>query len=50
MSKSAALRARDVRAIYELVGACRDLGDDPGMWWEYYGHQLAGLTGKAPPS
>jgi DNA-binding CsgD family transcriptional regulator len=45
MGKSSALRARDVRAVYELAGACRDLGDDPGGWWRHYGQQLAALAG-----
>ena len=29
---SSALRLRDLRAIYELMHECRDLGDDPIAW------------------
>jgi DNA-binding CsgD family transcriptional regulator len=40
MSRSAALRVSDFRAIYQLVGECRELGDDPILWRR---HLLAGL-------
>ena len=32
MSKSAHLRVQDVRAILQVVGQCRDLGDDSTAW------------------
>lgn len=45
MPKSARLRSSDVRAIYELAGECRDLGDSaPGWWWHYF-DRLAALAG-----
>jgi DNA-binding CsgD family transcriptional regulator len=40
---SSALRLRDLRAIYELVHECRDLGDDPGEWHRHYFARLAPL-------
>ena len=40
MPRSEAVRACDVRAIFRLVGECRDLGDDASRWWP---HLLAGL-------
>src|SRR4051812_13519346 len=45
VSKSAALTAPDVRAVYELAAECRDLGDDPAAWWRHFGERLAGLAG-----
>ncbi len=41
MAKSEMLRAGDVRALLDLVGECRDLGDDRLAW---RGHLLAGLA------
>lgn len=41
MSKSACLRAADIRAISLLVGECCDLGDDPTVWRS---HMLGGLA------
>ena len=32
MSKSDTLRLSDVRAVYRLIGECRDLGNEPGLW------------------
>jgi DNA-binding CsgD family transcriptional regulator len=32
MAKSDLLRVQDVRAAYRLIGECRDLGSDPGLW------------------
>lgn len=40
MSKSARLHSSDLRAIWELVNECRDLGDDHTVW---HGHWLRGL-------
>lgn len=45
MSKSVHLRLEDVRALLQLVGECRDLGDDPLAWREHFCHRLAQLTG-----
>src|SRR5687767_13104103 len=45
MSKSALLRHADVRAVYELVGQCRELGDDPQQWRRHWYGRLAALTG-----
>ena len=41
MSQANALRAADVRAVFRLVGECRELGDDPVLWRR---HLLVGLT------
>lgn len=41
MSKSSTLRAVDLRTLFQLVGECRELGDDPFRWWR---HLLAGLS------
>lgn len=41
MSKSARLRAAEVRTISLLVGECRDLGDDSIAWRQ---HLLAGVA------
>lgn len=40
MPHSKVVRASDVRAIFRLVGECRDLGDDASRWWPHF---LAGL-------
>ncbi len=47
MSKSASLRAAEWRALFHLVGECRDLGDDSAAWG---GHLAAGLSRLAGPS
>ncbi len=41
MGKSTMLRASDVRALLDLLGECRDLGDDRVAW---RGHLLASLA------
>jgi DNA-binding CsgD family transcriptional regulator len=41
MSRSASLRAPDFRAIYQIVGECRELGDDPVLWRR---HLIAGMS------
>jgi DNA-binding CsgD family transcriptional regulator len=41
MSRSALLRLADVRAVHQLVGECRELGDDPVLWRR---HLLAGAA------
>jgi len=35
MAKSYRLRSADHRAIFRLVGECRELGDDPGQWRDH---------------
>ena len=41
MGKSQRLRVGDLRAIYQLLGECRELGDDPTAWRR---HLLAGVS------
>jgi DNA-binding CsgD family transcriptional regulator len=41
MSRSSCMRVRDVRAIFRLVGECRELGDD---WLAWRAHLLAALA------
>jgi DNA-binding CsgD family transcriptional regulator len=41
MPKSQRLRIRDLRAVYLLIGECRELGADPVAWRQ---HLLAGLA------
>jgi DNA-binding CsgD family transcriptional regulator len=43
--KSFTLRAADVRAVYRLVGECRELGDDHLRWHRHLFAGLAGLVG-----
>jgi DNA-binding CsgD family transcriptional regulator len=45
VSRSNALRAADVRAVFQLVGECRELGDDPIRWRQHLLTGLARLTG-----
>jgi hypothetical protein len=45
MSRSNALRAADVRAVFRLVGECRELGDDPIRWRRHLLDKLARFTG-----
>jgi DNA-binding CsgD family transcriptional regulator len=45
MSRSAALRTSDLRAIFHLVGECRELGDDPARWRLHFARGLGGLVG-----
>jgi DNA-binding CsgD family transcriptional regulator len=40
MAKSDTLRLRDVRDALRLIGECRDLGNDPALWFP---HMLNGL-------
>jgi DNA-binding CsgD family transcriptional regulator len=47
MSKSARLRLHDLRAIYHLVGECRDLGDDPVGWRRHLFAELGRMTRAA---
>jgi hypothetical protein len=41
MSRSSTLRVADLRAVVQLVGECRELGDDPVLWRQ---HLIAGLA------
>jgi DNA-binding CsgD family transcriptional regulator len=43
--KSFALRAADLRAVYRLVGECRELGDEHLRWHRHLFAGLAGLVG-----
>jgi DNA-binding CsgD family transcriptional regulator len=43
--KSARVGAADVRTVFQLVGECRDLGDDPVRWWRHFAAVLARTTG-----
>jgi hypothetical protein len=45
MSKSGRLRLRDLRAIYRLIGECRDLGSDPLAWRNHLLTELCTLLG-----
>ena len=45
MRKSERLRLSDVRAVFRLVGECRDLGADPEAWRSHITRSLAGLIG-----
>ena len=45
MGKSRHLGLADVRAVFRLVGECRDLGDDPGLWGRHLFEGLCQLTG-----
>ncbi|MEW4569258.1 helix-turn-helix transcriptional regulator [Tautonia sp. JC769] len=46
MARSAQLRSQDWRAILQLVGECRELGDDRSAWREHLMAQVARLTGS----
>jgi hypothetical protein len=41
MSQSSTLRVAELRAVVQLVGECRELGDDTALWRR---HLLAGLA------
>jgi hypothetical protein len=45
VSKSARLRLSDLRAIHELTGETRDLGDDPAVWRRHWYSRVARLIG-----
>jgi DNA-binding CsgD family transcriptional regulator len=47
MPTSSLLRVADVRAVYQLVGECRELGDDPAGWRRHLLATAARLTGSA---
>jgi hypothetical protein len=41
------MRAGDVRAVFQLVGECRELGDDPAGWRRHLLAGVARLAGAA---
>jgi DNA-binding CsgD family transcriptional regulator len=45
MSKSDRLRVSDVRSLVQLVGECRELGDDPVAWRTHWLHRMGQLIG-----
>ena len=45
MARSARLRLSDLRAVHQLVGECRELGDDPTLWRRHLLTRLGRLTG-----
>ena len=45
MPRSSRLRLSDLRAVHQLVGECRELGDDPLRWREHLLAVAARLTG-----
>jgi hypothetical protein len=45
MSKSDSLRLCDVQAVFRLIGDCRDLGNEPGLWHRRMLEGLALLFG-----
>ena len=45
MTKSDSLRFRDVRALFRLIGECRDLGNEPRLWHRRMLEGLALLFG-----
>lgn len=47
MSRSSLLRAVDVRAVFQIVGECRELGDGPIGWRRHLLAEAARLAGAA---
>src|SRR5262249_39334955 len=47
MPCSEAIRVCDVRAVFGLVGECRELGDDASRWWSHFLAGLAKLAGAS---
>lgn len=47
MARSSLLRIADVRAVFQLVGECRELGDDPFVWRRHLLAETARLVGAA---
>ena len=45
MAKSTHVAVQDMCALFQLVGECRELGDDAAGWWEHLLAGLAKLTG-----
>ncbi len=47
MPQSSLLRIADVHAVFQLVGECRELGDDPIVWRRHLLAETARLVGAA---
>jgi DNA-binding CsgD family transcriptional regulator len=47
MPKSARLRHGDLRSVYNLIGECRDLGDDPAAWGSHLAAGVGRLAGAS---
>jgi DNA-binding CsgD family transcriptional regulator len=45
MPQSRIVSAVDIRAMFRLIGECRELGDDPITWRQHFYGQLAELIG-----
>lgn len=45
MTRWGLLRLQDVRAVYRLIGECRDLGNDPARWYPRMAEGLCRLIG-----
>lgn len=45
MSKSSSLRASDLRTLFEIVGECRERGDDSRTWRVHFASRLGELIG-----
>jgi len=45
MGQSSQLRLRDVRAVFRLIGQCRELGADATLWRQHMLVELLRLTG-----
>jgi DNA-binding CsgD family transcriptional regulator len=43
VGKSATVRVEDARAVFRLVGECRESGDDPARWLQRMAAGIAGL-------
>ena len=44
MAQSCALRERDFRAIWRVIGECRELGDAPILWRQHFLASLSPLV------
>jgi DNA-binding CsgD family transcriptional regulator len=45
MPKNQRIKAAEVRALFLLLGECRELGDDPIVWRQHFYGQLAKMLG-----
>ena len=46
MSQAISLRLQDYRALFELAGECRDLGDNNPLWQRHFLSRVARLVGS----
>lgn len=44
MSTSSQIRIAEIHAVYQVIGECRELGDDPEIWRQHFFKQLAQLV------